>query len=454
LKLSLIPAPRIYFSSLFLQAYERKSIEQHLQTADTDPMSRQPLLNSSLTPVFVLKSRALEYRETTCRLCIDRACSVSPAPRPPVEYLRRAVELCSDAGFLPKGLSAEVVDYVNSHLSNVYDRLVLDMFARGLFENGYRDRAAAVYFHLLVTEEDKAEQATLLKKCLACWSSEIHSSTFTVATSAVDSHVFEKLVQMIDTKESHFSWIIEVSSEAGLGNAFVAKLCQHILFPQLSSSASSSSGLCDSSLPGGGRGVARSKRKGNLPWETEKEVLLKYCFVLTSSLKEEQAEMGSKMKRLEEKVFRGGGGSGKQGKRGNFIRLWMNSHRSTKSDNTRSDHEENESDSGDGDGHPLNNALKVVKKAVQHPIVMAACGAVAVFGDPHHPLVRSTLLVPFLASMNTDSTGGGGGGGRFSSSSLVEMPESPSVEEVEVLDQTTSISSSNSNEESRSKENE
>ncbi|KAG7672367.1 hypothetical protein Ndes2526B_g09123 [Nannochloris sp. 'desiccata'] len=462
----------VFFDPVLTQAghaYERKSIEQHLRTTDTDPMSRQPLLNPSLTPVFVLKSRALEYRESTSRLCVDRACSVSP-PRPPIDYLRRAVELCSDVRFLPKGLTSEVVTYVNSHLSNVYDRLALNLFAGGLLENGYRDRAAAVYFHLLLTEEDKSAQASILKRCLACWQAggtapRSGENTSTSSTDGggdytsgdfnstpsykdVDGHVFEKLVQMIDTKESHFGWLIEVSSEAGLGNRFLARLCEQILFPQRmavfpstsSLSASSSSGLDSTSMVVASP-RARVKRQGSLPWETEKEVLLKYCFVLTAGVKEEHAELNNRIASLEEKLS-----ANRRGRRGGkFNRLWLSAS-SNDLNNGGTENKDDDDDDDDGRGcsseehsggdgndfiRPLGNALMVLKRVVRHPFLMVPCAAIAVLGDPHNPLVRSTFVLPFLALMHHSSGGSRSGtwrGGRFSS---VEMPQAPSGEEAE-----------------------
>jgi U-box domain len=451
-----------------LQAYERKAIEQHLRNTDTDPMSRQPLLNPSLTPVFVIKSRAIEYRESTSRQCVDRACSSFP-PRPPIDYLRRAVELCSDAGFLPKGLTSEVVSYVNSHLSNVYDRLALDLFAQGLYSYGYRDRAAAVYFHLLVSEEDKTAQADMLKRCLACWQAggttpnenNIIENTIsgggtggggtsTNVSKDLDSHVFEKLIQMIDNTSS-FGWLIEVSSEAGLGNTFIARLCQHILFPSQRGVTFSSTSLLSSSLSSSSSGfslsgpILRGKKQGKLPWETEKEVLLKYCFVLTSGIEEEQAEMNKKIKILEDKVLfnSGGGRRGNRGVRlrGKLNRMLSNASSFSNGDDFESDGEEhggsgNNNNSGDF-VHPITHALMFLKRVVRHPFVMVPCAAVAVLGDPHSPLVRSTFVVPFLALMQnfeggSGSHSSGGGGGRFSSSSLA-MPHSPSIAEAEAV---------------------
>lgn len=446
-----------------MQAYERKSIEQHLRATDTDPMSRQPLLNPSLTPVFVLKSRALEYRESTSRLCVDRACSLSP-PRPPIDYLRRAVELCLDAGFLPKGLTFEVVTYINNHLSNVYDRLALDLFARGLFENGYRDRAAAVCFHLLATEEDRAAQASMLKRCLACWQaggtarsggdtgSTSGDFSSTISYKDIDSHVLEKLVQMIDSKGSQFGWLIEISSEAGLGNRFIARLCEHILFPSNSSlsASSSSSGLESSSTIASPR--ARVKRQGSLPWVTEKEVLLKYCFVLTAGVKEEHVELNNKIKSLEEKLLRNKRGRGRKG--GRFNRMWRgassngfindgveNSDYEYDSGSSNSSEVQELGDVGVGAGlvYSINTVLMIVKKVVRHPFVMLPCAAVAVLGDPHNPFVRSTFVVPFFSLMQhsnwgSHNGGGGGGGGRRRFFSCEVMPQSPSGKELRLID--------------------
>lgn len=44
----------------------------------------------------MLRSRALEYRESAAKACIERICSGGVAE--PVRYLRRAVELVADTG--------------------------------------------------------------------------------------------------------------------------------------------------------------------------------------------------------------------------------------------------------------------------------------------------------------------------------------------------------------------
>ena len=43
---------------------------------------------------------------------------------------------------------------------------LLQVFARGLCDSGYRDEAAAVYCNLLRSGCDKAQQADLLRRCL------------------------------------------------------------------------------------------------------------------------------------------------------------------------------------------------------------------------------------------------------------------------------------------------
>lgn len=77
------------------------------------------LTRRSLTPIFVLKSRAHEYRESMAKACIERACE---GRGDPVPFLRRAVELVADTGVVVHGLTPETVAYVQSHPSNAYDR--------------------------------------------------------------------------------------------------------------------------------------------------------------------------------------------------------------------------------------------------------------------------------------------------------------------------------------------
>ena len=48
------------------QIYEREAIRAHLRRSGSDPVTRQALPNGALTPIFLLRSRAMEYRENTC----------------------------------------------------------------------------------------------------------------------------------------------------------------------------------------------------------------------------------------------------------------------------------------------------------------------------------------------------------------------------------------------------
>lgn len=45
-------------------------------------------------------------------------------------------------------------------------RIALQLFASGLFQAGYRDRAAAIYSTLLLQDADRVQQAELLRRCL------------------------------------------------------------------------------------------------------------------------------------------------------------------------------------------------------------------------------------------------------------------------------------------------
>ena len=77
--------------------------------------------------MFVLRSRALEYRESAAKSCIERLCGSGAsgggagAASDPVRYLRRAVELVADSGGCVQGLSPATVEYVLAHPSNAFD---------------------------------------------------------------------------------------------------------------------------------------------------------------------------------------------------------------------------------------------------------------------------------------------------------------------------------------------
>ena len=82
------------------QVYERAAIEEHFQQKAkakcraVDPITNVPLESLQLTPVYPMRSRALEYREQTGKACVEAACHRSCSE--PIMYIRRAVELCSE----------------------------------------------------------------------------------------------------------------------------------------------------------------------------------------------------------------------------------------------------------------------------------------------------------------------------------------------------------------------
>lgn len=128
------------------QVYERHAMEACFASADVDvdPLSRTPLPTRTLTPVHVLRSRALEYRLRTATTCVERACTNGCDS--PARYVRRACELAGN-DLRVKGLSQALLAYVASHPSNAYDTHVLDAFAQSLQQGGYRDKVRALEKH-------------------------------------------------------------------------------------------------------------------------------------------------------------------------------------------------------------------------------------------------------------------------------------------------------------------
>jgi hypothetical protein len=263
-------------------------------------------------------------------------------------------------------LTEEVVNYLQSHQSNAYDRVALEIFARNLYENGYRDRAASVFFFLLSTEHDRTQQAQFLRRCVACWQDDNNnngiglleysrdSSSEIGAQQISDTHVFEKLIRLLD-RRLPVPWLIDVATEAGLGDDFVAKLCEYVLFtPPLGSSSRAR-----------WAGAPKDSQCGDvspppMPWEAEKELLIKYTYVLTSSLKKTQSLM---LERIEQLEF----------------------------------------DASDAMGEGVSNSLDAAVKddrwamlsdIMRHPFVIAPWAAIAVLGDARHPVVRALLVLP------------------------------------------------------------
>ena len=55
--------------------YERHAITSHVEKNHKDPITRLPLRIDQLTPVYVLRVRAAEYRESAAAACLEAACS-------------------------------------------------------------------------------------------------------------------------------------------------------------------------------------------------------------------------------------------------------------------------------------------------------------------------------------------------------------------------------------------
>lgn len=85
--------------------YERSAILEHLSKNPRDPLTGTTLPSVQLTPVFLLKSRALEYAERATRAALD--CTTRADCPDPIRWLRRAVDICDESGapfYLPSAL--------------------------------------------------------------------------------------------------------------------------------------------------------------------------------------------------------------------------------------------------------------------------------------------------------------------------------------------------------------
>ncbi len=147
----------------------------------------------------------------------------------------------------------------------------------------YRERTAAVCFHLLTAGGDRAERAALLRRCLNCWTpagaapaSSGGGGRVLVVTrpargaAAVGDEALGWLAAALALPPARsVGWVFDVAAEAGLGDGFAARLCERILFP--------------SAAPPGAAGEkgGEGEEEGALPWATEKEVLVRFVRALT-----------------------------------------------------------------------------------------------------------------------------------------------------------------------------
>ncbi|BDA41664.1 probable E3 ubiquitin-protein ligase CHIP at N-terminal half [Coccomyxa sp. Obi] len=200
------------------QVYERHAIVSHLEKNHNDPISRLPLRIDQLTPVYVLRVRAAEYRESAAAACIQAACSAGCTN--PVQYVRRAVDLAD--GITVPGLSPECVQYVKTHPSNACDVQVMEVFAQGLISAVQKANAAAVYGTLLTAGLDKAQQCAHLRAWVECW---------TQLPGELDDTAMRKLEEFVEGQSVlRWSRVIDLVEAVFSGPAAVA-LCEYLLFP-------------------------------------------------------------------------------------------------------------------------------------------------------------------------------------------------------------------------------
>ncbi|GLC56996.1 hypothetical protein PLESTB_001171600 [Pleodorina starrii] len=218
------------------QVYERVAIEQALAHRLVDPISNLPLDTATLTIVWPMKSKAAAYRERALRGCVERLCR--PACRSPIRYLRRAAELsagitqtavdASGAVLGLPGLTPDVIQYLLTHPSSIYDFQALSRYGASLAAGGYRDLAASVYTKLLHLGGDSQQQVEALQGLLACWGG---------AREEEEEEVYEhRLVERLAAlscgegpdgcRPARF---VGVLLEAGLREELVLRFCEHIL---------------------------------------------------------------------------------------------------------------------------------------------------------------------------------------------------------------------------------
>jgi len=263
------------------QVYERSSIEQHLGRHNTDPITGTRLISKVLTPVFFLKSRAAEFREAAARSSVDRATAVGEQDA--IRYVRRAVELCDSLVAPVPGLSQECLEYVKAHPSNVYDMPALHLFAKGLQESGQRDKAAAVYFTLLQAGADRAQQAGLLRQCLACWNIGAAGGEAGAQDSGRQDTV-EMLVAFVEQSDGpSAAQIVDIAQEANLDHSFITTFCEFLLFRPASQ---------------GETGLSPTQ------WRNEKQMVFKYVQLSCSHIAKQQALADSRMLQVQEESRR------------------------------------------------------------------------------------------------------------------------------------------------------
>jgi hypothetical protein len=202
------------------QVYERSAIMHHLQSSHQDPVSGEAISPDRLTPVVMLRKGAQHYRDATVAACVEEACST--ACQEPVRFLRRAMELSSDNCRGAPGLTLECATYLRTHQSNAYDVYALQIFAQALQNGGYHDQAASVFNKLLHMGEDRAQQAGIMKQCIAFWVQE--------CSPGQEDHAVVRLAEFVRSQPT-LSWtqIVDIMCEASVSHKLVSQTCELLL---------------------------------------------------------------------------------------------------------------------------------------------------------------------------------------------------------------------------------
>ncbi|GIL73779.1 hypothetical protein Vretifemale_3889 [Volvox reticuliferus] len=121
------------------------------------------------------------------------------------------------------GLTPDVIEYVITHPSSIYDFQALSRYAASLASGGYRDLAASVYTKLLHLGGDSQQQVEALKGLLECWGSPEEED---------EMKLVEKLAAL-SCGEGHDGCrparFVGVLLEAGLPEELVLCFCEYIL---------------------------------------------------------------------------------------------------------------------------------------------------------------------------------------------------------------------------------
>mmetsp|Transcript_27779 Transcript_27779/g.70816 ORF Transcript_27779/g.70816 Transcript_27779/m.70816 type:complete len:418 (-) Transcript_27779:191-1444(-) len=246
--------------------YERSAIEGHLaQGRVNDPLTGQILANPyQLIPVYNIKSRAAEYREKTAKACVEKA-SLLRSREGAVRLLRRAAELygCGTAPLVRvPGLSSELVQYLATHTSNMYEWDALRMFADGLKSSGYADQATSVYLRLVELGEDRAQRAAALAQCLGCFTRAGGDADGLCAgegAKAVDRAALPRLAHFIETQQALTAGqFVELMSEVTEDAQLVVQLCEYLLSRHASAIAGAPAG--DTTTSSGSSSVAAGSK--------------------------------------------------------------------------------------------------------------------------------------------------------------------------------------------------